>query len=236
MNKKTILIIAAIAGGLLFICCVCSIVIFVILPATSQSSDKTPSTPTAIPSVSDSFNDNQSNWAIGEQTNQYGIVSRSINGGKYVWSIENLTDEDILSFATPASLNYRNFVASVDGKKVSGDDTTNYNLLFRYINEKSFYTMKINSDFQMYNIGKLVNGVYTDIVKWKQDANITYKGLNNIKVEGVEDHFKCYVNNKLIFEFDDSDLSVGGAGLSVQLYDKNTKGEWEFDNFNYRSL
>ena len=43
-------------------------------------------------------------------------------------------------------------------------------------------------------------GVYTDIVKWKQDANITYKGLNNIKVEGVEDHFKCYVNNKLIFE------------------------------------
>lgn len=238
MSKKTILIIAAIAGGLLFICCVCSIVFFVILPAANQPNDKTTitATPSVFPSVSDSFNDNKNNWAVGVQNNQYGKINRSISDGKYNWSVENLTDQDILTFATPASLNYRNFVASVDGYQVSGDDSTNYNLFFRYVDEKSFYTIKINSAFQMYNIGKLVNGVYTDIVKWEQNANIAYKGENNVRVEGIENHFKCYVNDVLVYEFDDKDIPLGGAGLSVQLYDEGTKGAWEFDNFIYRGL
>lgn len=180
----------------------------------------------------------------GETRPMEGAVMRLVHGSPYqgeiVWS--NLARK------------YGAFDLTVDARLMTGQpEAAQYGVIFRHRDEQNFYMFRLSAD-GYYSLAKVTDGVEERISEWGTfDAIQQGNAVNNIRVVGLQDAFRFYVNgvpvplcmrgenltsmwagdecftDRLRYIYYDHAFEQGGVALAVGTFD-GTEVAVAFDN------
>jgi Domain of Unknown Function (DUF1080) len=104
-------------------------------------------------------------------------------------------------------------------------------LTFRLDNDANYYYFNVSANDQTYGVHLFYKGQWQTLVDYTKSDVIYTDRANWLAVRAEGSHFVFYINNHLVKEVDDSQLSQPGwVGVSVEMA-KGKLGDFEFDNF-----
>ena len=173
----------------------------------------------------DDFSDTGSGWdrvSDTEGINDYADGGYRIFVDKLNWY-----------FWSNPGLNFTDVIIDVDAKKIGGPDENDFGVICRYKDESNFYFFTIGSD-GYYGISKIIDGeeylVGMDELQFNDTLIKLGDASNHIKAECVGSSLTLTINNKILADVSDSDITAGDVGLIAGTYD--TPGtDILFDNF-----
>jgi hypothetical protein len=163
-------------------------------------------------------------WAETEQS----TFSMTYTGNGYLISVKMITgDSPVFSIR---SFNYADLVIQVEIIRDDGPSDNYFGVVCRFVDGQNYYRFVVGRD-GYYNIGKKVDGTFTDLSSGKNpDAYKQGDATNVIRGECVEDTLALYLNGTKLTEVQDKSITAGKVGLVVgTLSDKGA--DIEFDNF-----
>jgi len=193
-----------------------------------QNENSTSNTPDIASSrvlFEDDFSDPSSGWDNIEDAD--GIT------GYYNGSYRILINKSDWYFWSTPGLNYSDVIVDVDATKIGGPDNNEFGLICRYTDAQNFYIFSISSD-GFYGITKFIDGtqsgVGSDDMKFNDTAIHLGASTNHIRAACVGDNLTLEVNNQVLADFKDTDLTTGDIGLIASTFtDPGT--DISFDNF-----
>ena len=172
----------------------------------------------------DDFSDPNSGWPSGQdsfsifgyQSNAYHILSNGVDSKPWV-ATERV---------------YGDLSVYVDAQSISADPNGSYGLLCRIQDAQHFYYFVV-TDAGAYTIGKYQNGEFKPFFPegWQQSYDIVRGGeTTHLRADCIGSTLRLYVNDALLAEVIDSDLTSGMVGMTAGSL--NDQGyEVMFDNF-----
>jgi hypothetical protein len=161
----------------------------------------------------DRFDSNKNFWRQGIENNEYWDGSTLVNGGVYLWKVEQ-TKKTFISWADFSKDDkIGDFDVYVDVKMLDaapGDVCSG--LIFRM-------------SPQGWDQGGYYYALCTDSHA---------KEWNRLEISARGSHFIFRVNGKMFYEMDDDRQKIGGLALVVELNKKNP-AQIVFDNFGFQS-
>jgi len=158
----------------------------------------------------DDFSDLTTGWE--NVNNIYELKGYSENA--YVISVKNA---DSRSWSVPG-LRFKDVQVSVDAKRISGEQDTNFGLICRYQDPNNYYSYLISSD-GYYALIRISEGeevllgmeqfVYSDVIAQGD-------GLNKISISCIGDQLSLTVNGKTLHSVRDDSFCAGDVGLIVE--------------------
>jgi 3-keto-disaccharide hydrolase len=118
---------------------------------------------------------------------------------------------------------YADFTLEASIKPVKGRFDCSGGIIFRYADPGDFYLLSAGCPSDYFTLTRVTKGA-PDVLTQKvvpTDQGNWYK----IKVEAIGDHFSCFDNDKMIFDFTDSKIAKGRIGLWAA-----NDSQAEFDN------
>ncbi len=77
---------------------------------------------------------------------------------------------------------------------------------------------------------KQTNGTWTSI-KSAPALPIRPRAVNTLAVTGDGAHYTVAVNNRVVLQADDAELTGGSPGVAVELANPGDQGTWDFSQF-----
>ena len=191
---------------------------------TKGSVDSTAAAPSVV-LFEDDFSDTSSGWDDVEDVD--GITG--YRDGSYRILINK---PDWYFWSTPG-LNYSNVIIDVDATKIGGPDNNEFGIICRYKDPENFYIFSISSD-GFFGITKFINGTQSGIgtndLKFNDKVIRLGAATNHLRASCIGDSLTLEVNDQVLADFKDTDLSTGDIGLVASTYaDPGT--DIAFDNF-----
>jgi hypothetical protein len=214
-------------------------------PSPTWTSLKSP-TPTATPSqtptlsylewplvMSETFDEANDNWEVGEVNNEYVKGTVAIGGGKYYF---NLVAKKPFIFpvitALPDMLD--SFISvKVDQRK--GSKTAECGLVIRQ-NSTGYYFFSISALQQYYSFTRYSADGASLLTLYTNSSKIHIGEPNQISVKAEGQQFIFFINGERVDDARDKDSILGKVGLVIILYKAGDSIEVTFDNFEVRSL
>lgn len=143
----------------------------------------------------DSFNDNTNNW--GEiNTRQTKI---KISNGKYLFSHRANKDPTYATWKSIDFTGYEDFIIEANIKKIDGVNNYGYGILWGGSDMiKNHFRFEI-AGIGQYIYGKVVNGVFSEIITWKESPHINkYKSANRLSIRKRGNYLEFYINGNLV--------------------------------------
>jgi len=173
----------------------------------------------------DDFSDTGSGW---DQISDAEGINDYADGGYRIF-----VDKLNWYFWSNPGLNFSDVIIDVDAKKIGGPDENDYGVICRYKDESNFYFFTIASD-GYYGISKIIDGdeylVGMDQLQFNDKVIKLGAASNHIQAECNGSNLTLTVNNKILSDVSDSDLTAGDVGLIAGTYD-TTGTDILFDNF-----
>jgi hypothetical protein len=175
------------------------------------------------------FQDEFSNTARGwdDFEDEDGIIGYREGGYRILINLPNW-----FFWSTPG-MNFANVMIEVDATKIGGPDNNEFGVICRYQDDNNFYFFSISSD-GYYGINKFIEGelylVGMDQMLFNDKIINLGNAANRIKASCVDDHLTLAVNDMILADVKDSDLSDGDVGLIAGTFDE-TGTDIMFDNF-----
>lgn len=146
---------------------------------------------------SDQFNSNKNSWQVMNDND----VAYKITNGKYYLLHKKKTG----AYRVDISRNIdtkRDFEIETKIDKIAGETNSTYGLLFGGSGQNQFRYHITSTGY--YQIKRLVNNKYQDIVKWTQSSylNKGNQSSNTLKIKKEGQHLKFYINDKYVNEID----------------------------------
>lgn len=177
------------------------------------------------PVMFDTFDDNQHDWADGEQEDG----SFTFENGTYVWDVFE-ADEDFWWRSSPDMEDVGDFSITVDGRLLDGMTRhSRYGIAYSNNADRNFYMFCIRDDKQFQLL--LQEGEYYDpIIDWTKHDAITPGYFNELRVIVIgADHF-LFINGEQVAHVEDATIQKGSVGLVVGI-DEDEEATFAFDNF-----
>jgi hypothetical protein len=156
-------------------------------------------------------------------------VKRFVENGQFVM---NVVTPLFVAWTRCTQLEFANFILEVDATQIGGPDNNSYGVIFRYgLDAKEFYAFLISGDgFYVFTVDGPDRQEPELLVNWTESPAIN-KGAqtNHIKVVGVGESFKYYVNDQLLGEVQDARLGTGSVGFFAGTL-KESGVQVSFDN------
>lgn len=155
---------------------------------------------------SDDFSDVNSGWTyqgdlfgvVGYQNGEYHIEVKSAGGGFY-WGVANKPQ-------------YADVVINVKSRIVTPNDGGYYGVLCRYRDPLNFYLAALSED-GYFGIFKAVAGEYAVLVDWDYSRSIPRYSGAELTVACTGNTITLAVNDTVLGQVTDSDLTSGDIGL-----------------------
>jgi len=176
----------------------------------------------------DSFDDNSHEWFVGDYHDQFVVGNRAIVGGKYRWAVQAYRPSRFS--AIPQVDPVSDFYLIVDAKRVRGDLSCLYGLLFRRLDRNNFYLFQI-SDEQYFTFELLSQDEWTTLIDRTNTPAVRPGEVNQLAVRGEGSHFEFFINGEFVGEADNDEFSSGTVGLVIGFPDAGSRAVFEFDNF-----
>jgi hypothetical protein len=182
--------------------------------------------------LSDSFDDNDNGWPVGEYDDEYVHGTRSISDGKYL--IEITAKEPLFWWFPPDAESLQDFYLSAEGNKLEGPADSNYGLVFRD-SEKMEYYFQILPDTQKYGVFMFDGQMWSTLIDHTFSSQIERHGSNQLAVLAQSSHFTFFINGKEVDTATDDTLKKGRAGVGFCVYHAGDELRLEFDHFELRA-
>ncbi|MBN1311288.1 MAG: hypothetical protein JXB30_07700 [Anaerolineae bacterium] len=181
--------------------------------------------------IDEQFVSDQNGWQVDYFEDEYGQVDLAIEEGLYRWRVASVDEEGLLWWAYP-TLDHRigDFYVSVDCRQLEGDVTsTDYGLLFHFVNADNFYQFTVSED-QFMNIELRRKGEWIPVPGWESTQLVDPGDMNNLAVLAEGPYYRFFINGVLAHELDDDRLNGGTIGLVIDIWGEN-EARFQFDNF-----
>jgi hypothetical protein len=165
--------------------------------------------------LAEDFADNSGNWYVGLDTDTESVIE----GGKF--KVRVLVQDTSFSFDPPAVISEADITVDTEFTEGASENAA-YGFLCHAMDADNRYRIRIAPD-GTYSINKTVNAETTDLVNWTK-ANAINQGVgavNRIRAICSENHLILYVNDILLTDVVDTDLSGGAFSLLVASYATN---------------
>jgi hypothetical protein len=186
-------------------------------PATPVASPT--ALPTTMPAVAKGallFSDDFTNNSAGWHTNADESAARSIDGGQYHVVVSKTS---WLAWGTPgADRRFQDFVLEVAANPVEGPESNGYGVLFRYSDNRNFYSLELSS-VRAYRFHKKENDNWVTMTEWIKSGAI--KGgnqVNTIRIAATGNSFSFYVNDTPLGTYADDSFASGNIALFAGTY------------------
>jgi len=199
-------------------------------------------TPTPTPSISvpldlsdvlDTFDDNKLKWLTGTDNNEFGSLTKTIAGGKYI--LRFISSQSMNLPITQTFTAAPNFTTSVDTKKVVGPSTADSGLIFNRLDANNLYRFSVNDSAKQYCLYLRYQGVWTALIPWTASTTIKTNETNNLKVKDVGGQISLYINGNKVNQVTNAVLYLNtDMGINMIVYQADQTVEFEFDNFKYQ--
>jgi len=130
----------------------------------------------------------------------------------------DLTEPNILQFATLSNYTFSDFILEVDVRQLRGDLGNSLGVLFRMQDPGQFYRFEVTGDGLYMVERRNADGTWTRFVEdWteteaiNQGRNVT----NRLKVEAIGRNFSFYINDVLVQQASDNLYSEGAIALDA---------------------
>lgn len=187
------------------------------------------------PLISDEFDDNRYDWALGEeQDDALANISWSLTGGAYRWDATAV--EPFIWWVTPSMDPFADFYVSVEARQLSGPDSGEFGIVFRRSDELGYYLFEVNAK-QHYSVSRYdyPSETWTILMDWSPSSALRSGWANSLAVVGQADKFFFFINSERVAEIQDDAIPTGAAGLVVGLSNPGDEAAWEFDRFELRT-
>ena len=161
------------------------------------------------------FADNSNKWYVGLDAETESVVE----DGKF--KVRVLVQDTSFSFDPPSAISEADITVDTEFTEGAPENAA-YGFLCHAKDADNRYRIRIAPD-GTYSINKTVAGETTDLVNWTK-ANAINQGIgaiNRIRTICSENHLTLYVNDILLSDVVDSDISGGSFSLLVAAYATN---------------
>ncbi|MBW8010917.1 MAG: hypothetical protein FVQ83_06710 [Chloroflexi bacterium] len=199
--------------------------------ATSESRTLEPATQTeeVTPESTSLFEDDFSNQNSGWPVTNDASGFNGYNQGNYRIFV---TQPNLVLWATPGQ-NFTNVSIEVQTTKLGGDDDNQFGVICRHTDLNNLYAIMISSD-GYYGFFKKINNSDLTLIGSEQmnisDAINQGDAANQLRVDCIGIDLALYVNDTLVDQVQDSDLTSGDIGLIAGTFDIPGT-DIQFDNF-----
>ena len=183
--------------------------------------------------LSDDFNDNANDWALGDDDNDFLNQSWEIKNGLYQWHVV-AKDTDLYWLTWPETGDVADFYLTLDVQKVNSPTSSDVGLFFRKLNDSSFYAYSVNDATGEYVVYTVVDNDWQELIPWTSDTAVRIGRPNKLGVAAVGDDLRFYINDRLVGQVTDSTFTTGGMGMIISVYYTNDDATFQFDNFELR--
>lgn len=121
----------------------------------------------------------------------------------------------------------------MESEQINGAKAAYYGLTFRKDDDENYYFFRVRDD-RYFDFLLRYKEEWTTLIDWTKTSAIKPDDVNRLTVTAEGSHFSFYINNELVAEFDDSQLSDGEVGLAIGLSNADDEAVSEFDNFEVR--
>jgi hypothetical protein len=183
--------------------------------------------------LEEDFADNANNWYVGADADTESVVE----DGKF--KVRVLVQDTSFSFDPPLTISDADITVDTEFTEGAPENAA-YGFLCHAVDADNRYRIRISPD-GTYSINKTVGAETTDLVNWTKTGAIKQGvgAVNRIHAICSENHLTLYVNDILLTDVVDADLSGGAFSLLVAAYatnenDKNPVGV-SFSNLTVRT-
>jgi hypothetical protein len=179
--------------------------------------------------LSDPFDDNSNDWVVGEYDDDWGAVTRVITEGLYTWDITAL--QSVGRWCLPEIAPESDSYVAVEAQRTAGPVDASYGIVFRH-SEGSYYLFSIRDD-GFFNFNLWYGFEWVAVIDWTGTYAIRPGEVNRLAVRIEGSRFTFYINDEVVAQAENEELTAGETGLSVLLV---TPGDaiFVFDNFEIR--
>ena len=174
----------------------------------------------------ESFSDNANGWLTGQSDDDFGVINRQVQDGAYTWDLN--VKNDVFWSARYTSQLFSDFYLSSAMQVLTGPDTTQYALEFRWVDSDNFYTFLIN-DQKQYRADLMYRGKWQTLIDWTDSEAIVPGEVNELAVKAEGRHFTFFINGEDVGELNDTRLKTGLIGVAAGLPDAG-QASVSFDN------
>jgi hypothetical protein len=179
--------------------------------------------------ISEPFEENILGWADGEDTSpELASIKWELEGGKYRWEAQAV--DSFVWWAVPDMDDLTDFHLQVAARQMNNPDLGEYGLIFRLMEDGSYYLFEINEQGQTAVFIHLPDGWET-LRDWNLSQAVQPGQTNVLGVAAKSDEFYFFVNQQLVGRFKDDRLPEGKAGLLIGLSNPGDTSAWLFDDF-----
>jgi hypothetical protein len=181
--------------------------------------------------LDDPFDSNQNRWDMGDTTSDWGSVGQTIEGGIYQWALDASQSDGFMQWSLAnVAQSLDDFYMSVEmSQGVGAPSKIAGGLLFRFLDQKNLYVFDANGSQQI-SIAILKDDEWQYLLDWTYTPELRRDGMNRLTMLVQGRHYKFFVNDVLVHEMEDAQLSGGGAGIVAEI-SNDDKAEFQFDNF-----
>jgi len=183
-------------------------------------------------SVYDTFDNNNNNWSATTDNTSTQLRTTTISDGKYTWEVRS--KKSMQSWVLKDFTAAENFTISMDARTVTGPTGADYNIIFNKLDNDNYYKFGVSDSVQKYCLYMYYLGQWQKLIPWTISDTIKNGEVNNLKVVVVGSHITLYINENKVNQIIDDTFSMNTSmGISVELFNADQIGTFEFDNFNY---
>ena len=146
------------------------------------------------------FNDNRNNWAVSEETVEWGQSDAvlHIRNGQYIFE-HNRTNGSWFTWISKKLNAEHNYSIETNVTYLGGTDNNGFGLTFGMKNTDNCYTFVISAN-GYFHFGGFINGEWKDIHDWTSSPHINQGVLpNHLKVEKNSKGLQFLINNNLVY-------------------------------------
>jgi hypothetical protein len=233
----------AVSGTVAAIVVVVTVVLFVfILPDRSDDSppldlNATQTAAAHIPgppagwslTFADDFSTNQNGWPEDDLSQDFGSIAWRVDGGRYGWTAHSVGEASWWAWSDAVEAQADLYYSAVARKIGGSDEDTAYGLLYRWIDDDSFYIFIITGEG--YCSAHLNNaGEWRELLPWRFTDAIHPGEANRLTVTAEGTNMVFQVNDFPVGYASDGTISEGAFGLYLTIYKGGQDAVLEFDD------
>ena len=185
--------------------------------------------------LQEKFSSANRNWNTGQDNNNLAVENLSITGNQYTWKMTS--KKTMGSFSFPDMDTLSDLFVSVDLQVPASSENSSdqAGIIFRHSQaEKSFYFFGVNPG-GTYSLREYDGSSWIDLIPLTVTDRLKPGQVNHLAVSIQDSQILLVINDTLIDNIQDTDLSEGTAGLGLYLAAPGEDVTIVFTNFSVRA-
>jgi len=182
--------------------------------------------------LSETFDNNQDNWPVDVQDNEYSKTTFEIQDDKY--RLTSLAHQGFIRWVPVSTKSLEDFSLTIEAAMIENSDLSDCGIAFRIDSDGNFYYFAIDSN-NMYSLYKFESGEWSNLIDATETPLIKKGEPNQLTVIAQGDQFILFINDQFLDARQDDSIKQGTTALAFEILQADQTATFEFDNIVLRT-